>query len=401
MPIRLLVVSDGVVPTGLARVVHSILRRLPPEEYDIHHLAVNYRGDPHDTPWKVYPAGAGGDVYGFKRIGELVKGINPQVIFIFNDPWIECQYLEILKGVWHSARIVMWMLVESDGFDPEWVKDVAIIERLVVCTPFAKEQILQSLPEPVRRTRQVDIIPLGVDRSKFYPLSPLHSSQRRNGTDAAKAQLQLLPPDTISESFIVLNANRNQPRKRIDITLKAFSLFATGKPANVKLYLHMGVQDAGWNILKLAKRFGIDERLIVSSSGGVVPAVGDEDLNLIYNACDIGLNTSACEGWGLVAFEHAAAGKAQIVPDIPSLRGLWEGSAVLAPVNRVMVNEQTLLNGYLVDEMRLAAILEQLYSDVDARARVSETCLANAMREEYSWDSVAKRWDGVFKSVAK
>jgi D-inositol-3-phosphate glycosyltransferase len=51
----------------------------------------------------------------------------------------------------------------------------------------------------------------------------------------------------------VLNANRNQPRKRIDITLRGFALFAVDKPETVQLYLHMGSEDMGWNALQLAR----------------------------------------------------------------------------------------------------------------------------------------------------
>jgi len=40
----------------------------------------------------------------------------------------------------------------------------------------------------------------------------------------------------------------------------------------------------------------------------------DRELNLLYNACDVGLNTASSEGWGMVSFEHAATGAAQIVP---------------------------------------------------------------------------------------
>lgn len=42
----------------------------------------------------------------------------------------------------------------------------------------------------------------------------------------------------LADSFLVLNANRNQKRKRIDITLKAFAALARDKPENVKLLLH-------------------------------------------------------------------------------------------------------------------------------------------------------------------
>ena len=59
-------------------------------------------------------------------------------------------------------------------------------------------------------------------------------------------------------------------------------------------------------------------------------ALSDADLNRLYNACAIGLNTSAGEGFGLVSFEHAATGAPQVVPDHDALRPVtprpaWSG----------------------------------------------------------------------------
>jgi hypothetical protein len=73
MGTRLLAIGDGVTPTGIARIVHSVLRRLPKVQYEIHHLAHNYFGDPHEEPWKIYPASIGGPGYGFHRVRELVR----------------------------------------------------------------------------------------------------------------------------------------------------------------------------------------------------------------------------------------------------------------------------------------------------------------------------------------
>jgi parallel beta-helix repeat protein len=129
------------------------------------------------------------------------------------------------------------------------------------------------------------------------------------------------------DAFIVLNANRNMPRKRIDLTMQGFALFAKDKPANVKLYLHMATEDTGWNVLILAKRYEIFDRLIMTQADNTRPAFSDEQLNLLYNACDVGITTVTGEAWGMVSFEHAATRAAQIVPRHTSLADLWAGAA--------------------------------------------------------------------------
>jgi hypothetical protein len=62
------------------------------------------------------------------------------------------------------------------------------------------------------------------------------------------------------------------------------------------------------------------------------PKFSDEQLNFLYNACDVGINTTTGEGWGMPSFEHAATRAAQIVPHHTSLADLWKG--VLIPLER-------------------------------------------------------------------
>ena len=89
---------------------------------------------------------------------------------------------------------------------------------------------------------------------------------------------------------------RNQPRKRIDIAFKAFGLFSRGKD-DVKYYHHGGIKDAGIDVVKMAHRCGITEKLILTSRN-LSPQnyVSDEVLNKIYNIGDIGLNTCYAPG---------------------------------------------------------------------------------------------------------
>jgi glycosyltransferase involved in cell wall biosynthesis len=42
----------------------------------------------------------------------------------------------------------------------------------------------------------------------------------------------------------------------------------------------------------------------------------DEDINMFYNAADVGITTADGEGWGLCQFEQMGVGVPQVVPDI-------------------------------------------------------------------------------------
>src|SRR5204863_487625 len=125
-------------------------------------------------------------------------------------------------------------------------------------------------------------------------------------------------------------------------TVQGFALFAADKPRGVKLHLHMGVETIGWDLLDLGRRFGIDDRLVLSTKQSRMPNLAAADLNVIYNACDVGLNTSSGEGWGLVSFEHAAPGEAQIVPAYSACGELWAGAAVLLQPSFSQVDTQSM-----------------------------------------------------------
>jgi D-inositol-3-phosphate glycosyltransferase len=130
-----------------------------------------------------------------------------------------------------------------------------------------------------------------------------------------------------------------------------------------------------------------------------LPTVPSEQMNLIYNACEVGVNTSAAEGWGLVSFEPAAAGGAQIVPRHSACAELWEGSAMLVEPAMDLVFEKTLTTGWLVTPEGVAAALEELYQNPQTLELMSEKAHELAHRPEYRWEAIAGRWAQLFQQL--
>lgn len=111
--------------------------------------------------------------------------------------------------------------------------------------------------------------------------------------------------------FIIFNGNRNEYRKRIDLTIESFLKFKKFCP-NAKLWLHCGNLEHD------------DPNIIITSPKSTThPNYATGTLNIFYNACDVGINTSMGEGWGLVSFEMAALGIPQIVPNFSSYPELF------------------------------------------------------------------------------
>jgi glycosyltransferase involved in cell wall biosynthesis len=62
----------------------------------------------------------------------------------------------------------------------------------------------------------------------------------------------------------------------------------------------------------------------------------DEDINMFYNAADIGISTADGEGWGLCNFEQMGVGIPQVVPDVGGFKEFCssENSVIVKPKYR-------------------------------------------------------------------
>jgi len=385
---KILWIGDGVTSTGFSTVNNNIIGNLPKEEFDVHHLAINYYGDPHDFNWKIYPAFTKGNVLGLNRIPDFAN-FEWDGIFILNDPWVINKFLEQIKKHFKKIPpIVTYFPVDATELSKEWFEHFDIVSESVLYTLFGAMETLK-VHQP--KSGLISVIPHGVDTTSFYKIED----------DKRKIKKLLFPDkEDFLDSFIVLNNNRNQPRKRIDITIKGFSLFAQNKPENVKLYLHMGLTDVGWNVSKLAERYGIANRLVVTGTQKGPQQVPVEKLNIIYNATDVGLNTSIGEGWGLANHEHSATGKPQIVPDHSACRELFEDCGLLIPANITHVNPEVLTEGKVVTPEDVALKLEEIYSNKDLYDTLANKCYTKFTSLEFTWSNIVEtKWLPLFREV--
>lgn len=374
------------------------------DRYSFHQLGINYMSGPHGERWPIYPASDGlRDPHGIRRIAGIVNMVRPAVVLIVNDVGLVAQYLTAIASVECRPRVVAYMPVDSGPLAADYVRGVASLDRIIVYNQFAADTLAAasnevSAEDPSFALPPMSIIPHGVDTSVFRPLFPLTG----NLVAARKAARHQLMPgsDALNDAFIVLNANRNQPRKRIDITIAGFAKFAADKPDNVMLYLHMGMTDIGWDIRELARRHGIMDRLIITHEGDNVPGSSPEQLNRIYNTCDVGINTSEAESWGLTAFEHAATGAAQIVPGHTGTREIWDGVAEMLSPTLSLTSPGSLTTSELIDPHTVAAALERLYRDPELLQKRSLDAYQHATQPTYSWDSVAESFDRILNDLA-
>jgi D-inositol-3-phosphate glycosyltransferase len=381
---KILFIGDGVAKTGFSVVLTNIITNLPQNLYEVHHLAVNYRGDPHPYKWKIYPAMLGGDYMGYNRIKEFSED-DFDGIFILNDLWVVKNYLTLIKKHFKKIPpIIVYTPVDSMNLDLEWFADYDIVSKLVLHTEFGRNEVLQ-----VKDDLNLSVIPHGIDNKVFYKLNIPKSEIKR----------KVFQKEGSEDYFVFLNGNRNQPRKRIDLTMKGFTIFCQNKPENVKLYLHTGTVDAGLNILKFAFRLGIDNRLIVTNLNPGIQQVSEEKLNNIYNASDVGVNSSLGEGWALVQIEHAVTGAPQIVSDNSALHELYKDCGLLVPTFPI-TNLDNLTEAGMVNPFGIAEAMEKIYTNRELYEDLSKKSLEKFAREEYTWKYIVQnRWIPLFSET--
>jgi D-inositol-3-phosphate glycosyltransferase len=381
--------SDLVAPTGFSRVSHSIIKYLL-DDFDITGLGINYRGDPHPYKFPIFPASAGGKVFGEDRLISMLNNKHFDLLFILNDAWVVNTYLEIIKtsvDIKNRPEIIVYFPVDSEFHQPEWYKNFDIVTTAVTYTEFAKSVVNHPLCVPELPLR---IIPHGTDSEVFY----------KKYTNRKDAKIQLFRNENVKDDFIILSAGRNQPRKRLDIILEAFKLFADGKDS-VKLYMHCGIRDAHIDIARMAKRFGIDNKLILTNLNQGIQTVPDMMLNDIYNAADIGINTSMGEGWGLPSVEHAMTGAAQIVPNHSACGEIFKDCGELVKPKLNYTFDHSMTVGKLVDPIDVAISMDKLYTDIPYRENLANKALEKFTRPEFSWKEISKLWKEVFLEVVK
>ena len=406
---KLLAIGPALDQSSYARVLHGILRCLA-KDWDIDQLAVNYRGPAQICDeggrWQIHPNNNIGDRFGIAQAPELIARLAPDVVFIFNCFTVLPRYCCVLAQLGTARpKFVAYSPLLGEPLDVNRVKGLAFYDALVAVSPGVRQYFHAALRRfhqagQIPHVPQIAAIPHGFDLARFHALNAF---ERR----AAKRRLfpELNDAD-FAQSFIVLNANRNEARKYIATTIAGFAQFACGKPAGVRLHLHMGESSSAPSLQSLILDHGIAERVtLASTQAGVHPKLSDAELNLLYNACDVGINTAASEGFGMISFEHAATGAAQIVPGHGVCLELWQGEAC-NPDAEILPAHEAPQDAHLhvvkekqVAATAVAAALERLFTDPTYRNDLAQRGQRNALRPEYQWQNIADSWGQLFDEL--
>lgn len=255
--------------------------------------------------------------FGFNKIHEYLEMVSPDVVMIYNDPMIIARFIQSMKYKKGETPYNLWLYVDQvyTGIAQPLMDELNKAAEKVFCftDSWAKEFTNYGGPTPLVMEHAVD--------STIFSNLPLaaRSALRKNVG---------LPP----EAIVFLNANRNSQRKRQDLTIMGFvELMKRHQDKPLWLLMVTAVdpqKGAHYDIQRIfndqLQRAGLDPNVFSKRLAIVDTAppnvLSDEGINQIYNMCDVGINTSDGEGFGLCQLEHLYTGAPQIVTDVGSYR---------------------------------------------------------------------------------
>lgn len=339
---KVLWVGDALVSSGFAACTHAVCDHLHKSGDSVHVLGLNYFGDPHSRPYDVYPCrqpfDGGYDAFGVGRLPLLMARIKPDVVVILNDPWNVRGYIQEMEIVAEQANrpdileipIVPWLAVDGKNQQSASTLNHKSIPLVITWTEFGRDELVKGGYQG-----PASVTPLGVDETIFYP------------RDRAESRAKVVPAEVPADAFIVGVVGRNQPRKRLDLTIAYFAEWFHNSGCDAWLYLHVApTGDLGYNLRSLIRYHGLTGRVVLAE-----PYIGhgmaSDLMPYVYSSFDVCLTTTQGEGWGLCTLEAMACGVPNIVPAWSALNehdGGWPkigctfqvectSTAITAPMN--------------------------------------------------------------------
>lgn len=414
----LLTWHDFIAPTGFGNVAKNLLQDAY-KQFDVTVVAINSK-DPNvkydkKKYKKIVHTLSKKDPLNMSTLVEEAEKLKPDVIFLFQDIFNIDMVIEAVAEASPDSKIVTYFPIDGHPLFTKYKNIFKFSDVLITYSDWAIDMINDYLPDidkPIYKLYH------GVDTDTFKPLNPNYIESLRK-------------PVKWLDKLVFVNINSFQPRKQIDLGIRAFSMFAKGykrcdscdhmQPRNihscelcmsrdledhpdnkddVMLYLHMMAFSPAMgtlptdNLISHMENANLtrdDYSRIVSINGHNINKgeISEEVINEIYNSADYNISTTMGEGCGLSLLESAACGVESIAPKnsaIPEMLGPF-GHMVK---NRAVANFKQ-DNGHIrpiVDERHFVQCLEDVYADwvEGGRKKQFNQEVVDRIKDEFLWD---------------
>src|SRR6267142_3087966 len=254
--LKLGIIGDAGAPTGFATVTHNLARELKKTgEFEIEIIGINYDGRPNQwsQEFKIWTARLGGDLLGIGLIPEFYNQFKPDVFLMFQDFWNIPTFIAQCPP--DSKGLVTYYPVDSPNMKGQFALPLSMLSQVICYTQFGVNETVRAAKEawgdvkihalksnidvfdrfaiqiatpvdpfgrspPLQKQVMVSawqlkqlalpetykIIPHGIDLKAFNKLPSKYVARKQLG----------LPV----KGFYIGNVNRNQSRKRQDLSIR-------------------------------------------------------------------------------------------------------------------------------------------------------------------------------------
>jgi glycosyltransferase involved in cell wall biosynthesis len=243
--------------------------------------------------------------FGESIIVEYLNKVDPDIVIVYNDLVIVTSMLNKIKKDIpnHRFKIVPYLDLVYKNEKNNMIKYISDnVDGCIMFTEHWKKIVLEQ-----GFAKECKVIEHGFNPNITYPIQKNIARKFYNINE---------------KDFVILNLNRNQPRKRWDICIMAFVKFISKRlDQPIKLVIATAL-NGGWDLIDIMKsecrknKISLEDlktHLVIIQNP---QQVSDREINVLYNTADIGLNTCDGEGFGLCNFEQAGLGIPQIVPKL-------------------------------------------------------------------------------------
>lgn len=243
---------------------------------------------------------------GCEIIPQILKNINPDIIFTINDLQIINRQIDTINKCYYWSGIkIAYMPVDAENYVYNFFKNLYKFNHIITMNNNSKKTILNTgffnhiyvLEHPIANNFKI--------LKNKYSLRKKFFNNIINDND-----------------IIIMNSNGNDIRKKLDITLHSFYLlhkkYSTYfKKINKNIFLVLKTVNNGYyNFENIIDNY--NTKYNINLSNNIILNYNKynyDDLNKLYNCADVYLTTTSGEGWGLTAFEFLSLNIWSLVPN--------------------------------------------------------------------------------------
>jgi len=337
--------------------------------------------------------------YGFLK---LLKENDFDGVFIMQDLGVIQPIIDIMRNIKSEKakankkqfKSIFYFPVDCTLIRP-LTKDLEFFDTIVTYTNFAKEEVCRFKPELRKR---ISVVPHGNNNKDFY-----YVEDREEVLKFKKAYFE-----ENSDKFIIVNVNRNQPRKDIPNTISAFCELKKNWKHEKKpfLYLHMNPKDPlGWDL-----RAVMQQTDLVEYEDYMFPPKHMENhgatrdtLRMIYNSCDLFITTTNGEGWGLTITEAMSCRLPIVAPNNTSIKEIGDDGnrifAITEFVPHVAMNDNLIREKCFIDDV--VSTMEEACDNILENTELVQKKIntSQAYVRSLDWKVVSKSFIEHFKNT--